>query len=285
MAAMKLVKAIARLAGVGGRRGPHAGARILMFHGTSRRQAGELRRQLAYLKRRFRILPLEAFAGGEPAPDALALTFDDGLRNNVTVAYPILKALDLPATFFVCPGLIEAGAWLWNHEARQRLRRLGRAAREVEATVEWMKTLELAARQEAERRLRDMTAGFVPSAAEREAFDVASWDELAALDPALVTVGSHTLSHPILTKLAPAEAQAEICDSRALIEQRLGRPAEFFCYPNGDVGPVARESARRHYRAAVTAQRGSVGPGCDRFMLPRWAAPRGLLRLAARIDP
>jgi peptidoglycan/xylan/chitin deacetylase (PgdA/CDA1 family) len=282
---MKLVKAIARLAGVGGRRGPHAGARILMVHGTSRRQAGELRRQLAYLKRGFRILPLEAFAGGKPAPDALALTFDDGLRNNVTVAYPILKALDLPATFFVCPGLIEARAWLWNHEARQRLRWLGRAEREVEATIGWMKTLDLAARQEAERRLREMTAGFAPSAAQREAFDLAGWDELAALDPALVTVGSHTLSHPILTTLTRPQAQAEIRDSRELIERRLGRPAELFCYPNGDVDPVAREAVRRHYRAAVTTQRGSVGPGCDRFRLPRWAAPRGLLRLAARIAP
>lgn len=282
---MKLLRALARLAGVAGRGEPRAGARILMFHGTPRRQARELRRQLAYLKRRFRILPLEAFADGDVPADALALTFDDGLRSNVAVAYPILKALGLPATFFVCPGLIEARAWLWNHEARQRLRRLGRAAHEIEATVEWMKTLDLAARQEAERRLREASAGYAPGAAEREAFDLASWDELAALDPALVSVGSHTMTHPILTTLTGAQAQAEICDSRELIERRLGRPAGLFCYPNGDVDPVAREAVRRHYRAAVTTQRGSVVPGCDRFRLPRWAAPRGLLRLAARIAP
>lgn len=282
---MKLLQALARLAGVAGRGEPRAGARILMFHGTPRRQARELRRQLAWLKRRFRVVPLEVFAAGEPPPDAIALTFDDGLRSNVTVAYPILKALGLPATFFVCPGLIETRAWLWNHEVRRRLRRLGRAAHEIEASVEWMKTLDLPARHEAERRLREMTPGFAPSAAEREAFDVAGWDELAALDPALVTIGSHTLSHPILTTLTSAQALAEIRDSRELIERRLGRSAELFCYPNGDVDPLAREAVRRHYRAAVTTQRGAVGPGCDRFRLPRWAAPRGLLRLAARIAP
>lgn len=282
---MKLLRAVARLAGVAGRGEPRAGARILMFHGTPRRQAGELRRQLAYLKRRFRILPLEAFASGEVPPDALALTFDDGLRSNVTVAYPILKSLGLPATYFVCPGLIDAGAWLWNHEARQRLYSLGRAAREVEATVEWMKTLDIATRREAERRVRDITPGFVPSAAQREEFDLASWEELAGLDPALVTLGSHTLSHPILTTLTSAEARTEIRESRELIEKRLRRPAELFCYPNGDVDPAASEAVRRHYRAAVTTRPGSVVPGCDRFRLPRWAAPRGLLRLAARIAP
>src|SRR3982751_2913512 len=84
-----------------------------------------------------------------------ALTFDDGLRTNVAVAYPILNKLGVHATFFVCPGLIDAHQWLWNHEARQRLCSMAPAEREefaahvgapgeVEDFIEWMKKLPLA---------------------------------------------------------------------------------------------------------------------------------------------
>src|SRR3982751_2264326 len=97
-----------------------------------------------------------------------ALTFDDGLRTNVTVAYPILRKLGLSATFFVCPGLIERGEWLWNHEARERLRSLAPPALAelaeeaggpsgVEPMVEWMKTLAIAARREVEKQIRAAT--------------------------------------------------------------------------------------------------------------------------------
>ena len=107
------------------------GTRILKFHGVGAADhpAPALVAALEYLRQRFPIVPLaevvnhirEGRAGRQPS---IALTFDDGLRNNYTVAYPILKTLGTPATFFVCPGLVDTGRWLWNHEARERLRAL-----------------------------------------------------------------------------------------------------------------------------------------------------------------
>src|SRR5258708_25137889 len=120
----------------------------------------------------------------------VALTFDDGLRNNVHVAYPILQRLGLSATFFVCPGLIERQEWLWNHEARQRLLSLPKAAleeiaatarapaAEVEAIIAWMKTLRLAARRQVGPQIRETSPRLTPSSAEHEEFDLASWNEL-----------------------------------------------------------------------------------------------------------
>lgn len=63
------------------------------------------------------------------------------------------------------------------------------------------------------------------------------------------------------------------------------RRVELFCYPNGDVDARALEIARRTYRVAVTVSPGAVPPRCDPLLLPRLAAPRGLLRLAWRIQP
>jgi peptidoglycan/xylan/chitin deacetylase (PgdA/CDA1 family) len=283
--------AVARLRGLAV--GRHAaGARILKFHGTPLRKAKLFERQLSYLARHFDIVPLESLARS-PQGGKLALTFDDGLRNNVSVLYPILKKLGVPATFFVCPGLIERRRWLWNHDARQRLLSLDSeplaqlaaqvgAPAGVEPFVVWMKTLDLRARLRVEKKVREATPGFTPSPEEREAFDLADWSELRRLDPRVVTIGSHGMTHAILTAIEPHQAEAEIRDSRRMIEKRLARPAEVFCYPNGNVDSVALDYTRKHYRAAVSDAKGAVAPGCDPFMLPRVAASSSLLRLAAK---
>jgi peptidoglycan/xylan/chitin deacetylase (PgdA/CDA1 family) len=260
-----------------------APARILMFHGTPRREAAALERQLRFLARRFEIVRLEEIASGRPG--AIALTFDDGLRSNVEVAYPILRRLGLHATFFVCPGLIDAGRWLWNHEARARLRRLGAGAEAIERLVEHMKTLDLPSRRAVERRIEDETPEFRPTPEEHDACDLAGWEALERLDPEVVAIGSHSMTHPILSSLAPEEAEAEICGSREALERRLGRPVELFCYPNGNVDAAALALARRTYRVAVTVEPGAVRPGSDPLLLPRLAAPHGLLRLAWQLPP
>jgi peptidoglycan/xylan/chitin deacetylase (PgdA/CDA1 family) len=291
--------ALAYWLGAAGGNEPPAG-RILLFHGTPRREAAVLERQLRWLKRRFQIVPLRsivaAAANGGAVGGKLALTFDDGLRSNVAVAYPILHQLAIPATFFICPGLVDRGSWLWNHEARQRMRRIDAAARcelaaewgaphEVEPFIEWMKTLEVEKRKRVEARLREATPCFAPTPDEREEFDVAGWEELRRLDPAVVTIGSHTLTHPILPATPPAEVETEVRDSRRLLERGLQRPVELFAYPNGDHNAAVEACVRKHYRAAVTASRGWVCRGAETHRLPRLAAPRGVLRLARRIYP
>jgi peptidoglycan/xylan/chitin deacetylase (PgdA/CDA1 family) len=269
-------------------------ARILMFHSTPRHLARRFERMLRYLQRQFDVVSLGSLADAIESPIAplkrkVVLTFDDGVRNNVEVAYPILQKLRLPAAFFVCPGLIERGQWLWNHEARQRLRRLPSLSElsqeaggpaEVEAFVEWMKGLELPARSAVEERIRKATPDFAPTEAERREFDLAGWDELRRLDPRIVTIGSHTLSHPILTSLEAREMEVEVAQSRRLLATRLQRPVEFFSYPNGALDPEVHECVRRHYRAAVSVEEGWVGALCDHHLLPRVSGSLRLLELA-----
>lgn len=272
------------------------GARILTVHGTPRRHAAEFQRQLRYMRREFRVVPLPVLVARLEDPKAnvdgmVALTFDDGLRSNVDVAYPLLRSLGLPATFFVCPGLIEHGRWLWTHEMRCRLRWIQPRCKEsfagalgaptdVDAFVEWMKHLDIDARRAVEERVRTATHDLVRTWSDHDEFDLASWDELRQLDADLISIGCHTMTHPILPSMGHADLEVEIARSRRLIEERLQRKADLFSYPNSAHNAEVRELVRNHYRGAVSCGKQAILPGVDPHLLPRVDLPRGALRLA-----
>jgi peptidoglycan/xylan/chitin deacetylase (PgdA/CDA1 family) len=263
-------------------------ARVVMYHGVTAENALGLSTQLRYLARNFQVVSLKTmverlarnrnFGSGE-----IVLTFDDGLRNNLTVVYPILRQLQIPAAFFVCPGLIGTGKWLWNHEMRCRLQSLGaeelaelrRALlapdASVEGVVEWMKKLKLPQRERVQELVRGATAKFQPSPAQREAYDLMNWPELLQMDPALVTLGSHTQTHPILPTLTAGEIEFELRESRRHLQEKLGRAVEFFCYPNGSYDARVYQAVKNNYRAAVTTEIGLLSreEPVDLYRLPR----------------
>jgi peptidoglycan/xylan/chitin deacetylase (PgdA/CDA1 family) len=262
--------------------------RILMFHGVGDGSypAELFEAHLRYLKRCFEIVPLASLVQRLVEPNgrmdnAVALTFDDGLRNHFTAAYPVLRQLSVPATFFVCPGLIERQCWLWNHEARARLNAMKPADRQAlpahwpadrsdtEEIIGWMKTLQRKEREASEQVLRELTRTFQPTAGQRQSCDVMNWAELRTLEPSLITIGSHTVSHPILPTLSPDELDVEVRESRRMLEDNLGRKVLYFCYPNGALNPAVVDRVRKTYDAAVTTKPGFVVASCDRLALPR----------------
>jgi len=242
--------------------------------------------ELLYLARHFTVVPLsrivERFRAGDVGRSReIALTFDDGLRNNATFGYPILQRLGLPATFFVCPGLIETGRWQWPYEAAARLTRLSSAERvdllrqlgcpndTISEALSWMKSLNTAVRLTIDDRLRNATKTFVPTVDERDLFDTMTWQDLRSLDPEIITVGSHSMTHPILGKTDPPQLTIEIVESRRVLEQQLQRPTEYFCYPDGTYNDYALRLVRSHYRAAVSTRPGFVSATDDLHLLPR----------------
>ncbi len=140
-------------------------------------------------------------------------------------------------------------------DLRKALLAQGNSAEEI---VSWMKILPLQQRRNAEAVIQQATADFRPTPAQHAAFDMMNWDDLLSLDSRLITVGSHTMSHPILTSLNNQEIEAELVESRRCLEQRLQRPADLFCYPNGSYDKRVYEAAKRTYRAAVTTESGVV---------------------------
>jgi peptidoglycan/xylan/chitin deacetylase (PgdA/CDA1 family) len=263
-------------------RAPHP--RILMYHGVESDAAPAFAKQMEFVSRHCSIVPLDVLLSGYAAGTSrneLALTFDDGLRNNRTVVYPILERLRLPATFFVCPGNISSGQWIWTYDTLERLQQLPLVERlsiaaaisapnaGAEEFLGFLKLLPCSTRLVVQTQIRTRTIHYRSSPAQRERFDVMNWDEVASLDPALITIGSHTMSHPNLTTLTREELAFEVQESRRVLEERLGREINYFSYPDGFHDKTVVEFVRGVYRGAVTVRWGTLGYRDDLHQLPR----------------
>lgn len=262
-------------------------SRILMYHlvGDVELSVRQFEWQMRFLRDHFEPVSLDALVdrlqAGTTTGREVALTFDDGVQNHFTVAWPLLRAHRVPATFFVCPGLIESGDWLWRTELRMRLgvldnairaeaaRNAGCPATGIEEIMEWTKELPMDARRAFERDIKALTADFTPPRAQMENHAPLTWAQLRQLDDGLITIGSHTRTHPILPTLTVSMLQDEIAGSRRALEEKLDRSVDLFSYPNGANNPGVADVARLHYRAAVTTRQGMVAQESDRFLLPR----------------
>lgn len=89
-----------------------------------------------------------------------------------------------------------------------------------------------------------------------------TWEQLAELAASdLITVGSHTCTHPDLRALAGPALERELVDSKTELEARLGRPVDSFCYPRGQWSRRVERSVAEHYRTAVIRGGRTMRPG------------------------
>jgi peptidoglycan/xylan/chitin deacetylase (PgdA/CDA1 family) len=101
-----------------------------------------------------------------------------------------------------------------------------------------------------------------------------SVDEVRALaSTELVDIGAHTVTHPALAALPAALQRDEVTQSKAHLEELLGRPVSWFAYPFGSSGTYTEESVglvrQAGFAGACSAGPGPVGSRTDRFQLPR----------------
>src|SRR5262249_5527782 len=86
----------------------------------------------------------------------------------------------------------------------------------------------------------------------------------------LITVGAHTVTHPALSSLGPAECRREIGQSKLACEALVGRPVTEFAYPYGDFSTGAREAVKASgFTAALSIQHGPATVKSDILALPR----------------
>ena len=247
---------------------------------------------LRYLKRRFRLTSLATAAAELAVPgglteDLAVITFDDGYAGNYEDAWPVLRDEGVPATVFVTTGFLD-GEELWVDFARRAITAARQAAPGLppEATAAWRETLgawpPTASTDTLVRQLK-----YTPPArrnqvlAELRQADLElpaaarplSWAQAAELLAGGVEIGAHTVSHPILSTLDPAQQEIEIRHSRDRIAEAIGKTPTSFAYPNGsarDFDPHTVEIlARTGFQAACTTRRGSNRPGCDLLTLKR----------------
>jgi peptidoglycan/xylan/chitin deacetylase (PgdA/CDA1 family) len=109
-----------------------------------------------------------------------------------------------------------------------------------------------------------------------------SWEELRGLADRGVEIGSHTITHPHLTRLTDRELSTELQDSRTRIEDELGQPCPLVAYPYGENDDRVRKAARRAGYAAAFALRETFASP-DSFALPRVDLYRKDTPLRARL--
>lgn len=221
---------------------------VLELHGISSRRVAELpanaqpslcRAELAallgWLCGRFRFLTPEAFFNDESSEPGVLLTFDDGFANLATNALPLLAEHGAPAAVFV-------------------------TTQHVRHPSDWLP---------ATRRAAEQYPGTLAPELARDLFDGLSAGQLRAVAASpLVTVGSHSVSHPLLTRLPDAELARELADSKRFLEEVTGRPVDLFAYPTGDYDRRVMAAVRAAgYRGAFVEESRRLGGGL--YEIPR----------------
>lgn len=264
--------------------------------------AAAFRRIVRFLARNFRVRPLhEAFVEQRRnglSGHTVAITFDDGYADNLTVALPVLREYRAPATFFVTSGFLDGGM-MWNDKVIESFRSHDGAV--LDARPVGLERYDTSDRRSRAAAIRSVISN-LKYKSDTERHEIASWlmksgnvvlrDNLMltteqlrelARDP-IAEIGGHTVSHPILKRLAPAEARREIEGGKRDLESILGGEVRSFAYPNGipdvDYGAEhVRIVAETGFDLAVSTSWGAAGADADRFQLPRftpWDEQMGL---------
>ena len=240
-------------------------------------------------------------AGTLPAR-ALCISFDDGYRDNPEVALPILRKHGLVATFFVASGFLGNGR-LFVDTVIEVIRRLpdgpvdlqwfGLGIQQIsddasrlaliDKLVADIKYRDLDSRQEALERVAALVDTRLPDDL------MMSPEQLRSMHRAGMSIGGHTVDHPILASVSPEEARRQLVFDRQAIAAITGVPPTLFAYPNGRLGrdftaahvQMVRESG---YVGAVTTDVGCASAASDPLLLPRQSPwQRSPLRLVAGI--
>jgi len=212
----------------------------------------------------------------------VCLTFDDGYRDIKEHAYPILKAADVPFAIYVATSFPDRLGELWWLALEAVVAKNGRVGVMIEGENRIFNCKSVAEK----RALYDELYWWLrrqPSESDSRAamhnlaashhVDIAAfckdlcmdWRELAELaaDP-LVTIGAHTVNHPILAKLSEKAVRMELEMSRSVIEAALATRPAHLSYPYGDAmsaGPREFQiAAAMGFKTAVTTRPGVLFP-------------------------
>jgi peptidoglycan/xylan/chitin deacetylase (PgdA/CDA1 family) len=236
----------------------------------------EFWRQMRYLKKSWEVVPLEAVVqaarGAERLPSrAVLVTFDDGYRDFLDHAWPVLEALGLPATMFVptgFPGRPARSFWsdrLWRAFTQAPLQlfqlpevgplQLTTPAEREASLRRFQRHLKSIPHREATALLHRVC--FELGEEEEPRADVLSWEQQRDLAARGLAICPHSRSHALLTRLSPEMAGAEIAGSLEDLRRELGEVQPVFCYPNGSHDDaVVDAAASAGIRLAFTTQDG-----------------------------
>jgi peptidoglycan/xylan/chitin deacetylase (PgdA/CDA1 family) len=285
-----------------------AGARaklsILIFHRVRPERdplvPGEVTRDefdriCTWVKQWFVVLPLSEAAqrrrDGRLPARALSITFDDGYADNHDVALPVLRQHGLSATFFIATGFLDGGR-MWNDSVIEAIRAAPGDGIDLAGTA--AASLGRLACGTLDERRASLTRAidaskYLPQPVRDEWVDaivqrcgaplprdlMMTSQQVRALHRAGMEIGGHTVTHPILARLEPAQMADEIGSGRDRLQEIVGQRIGLFAYPNGRPGVDYRPDAVQLVRdmgfdAAVSTAWGVSRRDADPFQLARF---------------
>jgi len=245
---------------------------ILLYHGvTNIKSKGienysgkhillrEFESQMAFLQQHCRTLSMDEVVWHYEHKSAfvansVAVTFDDGFKNNFTTAVPVLSAFGIPAAFYVSAGFIGTDKMFWVdalEDCFNRCKRssitvpMGPTSRKFSLRNRRSRILALETIKNYCKRVcdseKDNTVDSVreatavrPSVKSSGNYRKMDWQDLLQIkNNRLFTVGGHSLNHSILSALSPDAIKEEVSGSLALLERELKQKSKHYSYPEG----------------------------------------------------
>jgi peptidoglycan/xylan/chitin deacetylase (PgdA/CDA1 family) len=215
---------------------------------------------------------------------AVALTFDDGWWDNYRLCTQQLYSLGIPASIFICPGLVGTTEPFWPERALAVLRMMTHNLESVcafeallsehslhfrnltESTwISGLKDLEPAVRNDL---LNQLLRTFSPPPTEVDR--TMTWPQLQHLVSLGFEIGSHTSHHEILPFLSSRDQLYELTSAPTCIQNELGVAATSFSYPNGSWDDQSRTNVTAAaYKTAFINQPGVWSTKTDPYLIPR----------------
>jgi peptidoglycan/xylan/chitin deacetylase (PgdA/CDA1 family) len=241
--------------------------------------------------------------GKRPKYPWIHLTFDDGYKNNLTVALPLLASKNIPFTIFISvSNMLEQKPldnnyiyWLIkNQKSKSIFESIAKKflfvdiLKEIETDahkifVDKFKYLAPQKKQELTKELLDNTDTNSSEMLAKFPFEeILTSNDLFELSKSkFVTIGSHGYNHFILTTLSEEEIEFEMAESKRVLEKIISKEVKAYCYPNGtkkDYNSMIEKACQRlGYDTAFTTTEAKWNRKYSLFAIPRIAISRELL--------
>lgn len=227
------------------------------------------------------------------------VTFDDGYLDNFELAFPVLKSHDVPGVFFITTGFIDESPLAWWDEISWMVRSTGRES--IDATA-WLGDRVVIDRPDCDVAIQSLlqhyygldasrSVEFLEFLAESTGAGRAprslsdglwmSWNQVRQMRSEGMSLGAHTVTHPVLARQSVEQQSFEICESRLRLEQELGESITALSYPVGrrDAFNQATRTAISHhgiewafsYYGGFLSRADARRDGVDRLDIPRVA--------------
>lgn len=260
--------------------------------------AEEFSWQLKRIARQYRVLSLNACLEhyqqkGSWPEKSVVITVDDGYHDFYQWAYPELRRLSLPATFFVTVNFVDKKKMLWPDRLHWAIENTDKKILhfnlekrkfkfflrdDKEKFAAWKNLSDFCVESHDHVKWDlinsvEMKLGVSPPDEAPADYAPVTWDQLLEMSNNGIEIGCHTLNHPVLSRIPSDQLHDEIVVSKQILEKKLNKPVHTICYPNSRPGDINDQVVSVVKKAGYKgAPFGSDLTSWEPFMIPRMGA-------------